>query len=258
MDFALAPRAAAAGYRVLSYDSIGSTNDEALARSREGERGPLWIAARAQSAGRGRRGTRWLSSQGNLAASLLTSVAGPLMQAATLGFVAGLALDAALSACAPALHSHLALKWPNDVLVDGKKLAGILLESERIESGHAVVVGIGVNIGSAPCDLPAASLVALGVDIDAEQVFTELSGAWLDYARIWSEGRGLPTIRSHWLARAAGVGAEITVWVGDKVLRGTFETLDEQGLLILRLPNREAMAIAAGEVYFGPLETEAR
>jgi BirA family transcriptional regulator, biotin operon repressor / biotin---[acetyl-CoA-carboxylase] ligase len=258
MDFALAPRAAAAGYRVLSFDSIGSTNDEGLARSRQGERGPLWIAARAQSAGRGRRGTRWLSPQGNLAASLLTFSARPLMCAATLGFVAGLALDAALSACAPALQSRLALKWPNDVLADGKKLAGILLESERVENGHAVVVGIGVNVVSAPCDLPAVSLGALSVDIHSEEVFTELSGAWLDYVRIWDEGRGLPAVRSHWLARAASVGTEITVRVGGKALRGTFETLDEQGRLILRLPDREAMAIAAGEVYFGPLEAEAR
>jgi BirA family transcriptional regulator, biotin operon repressor / biotin---[acetyl-CoA-carboxylase] ligase len=258
MNFALAPRAAAAGYRVLSYDRIGSTNDEALARNRQGEPGPLWIVARAQSAGRGRRSTRWWSPQGNLAVSLLTFVAGPLVQAATLGFVAGLALDAALFACAPALQSRLALKWPNDVLADGKKLAGILLESERVESGHVVVVGIGVNIASAPDDLPAISLAALGVDIHSEQVFTELSGAWLDYSRIWDEGHGLPTIRSRWLARAAGVGAEITVRVGDRVLRGTFETLDEQGRLILRVPDRGAMTIAAGEVYFGPLEAEAR
>lgn len=258
MGFALAPRAAAAGYRVVSYDSIDSTNDEALARSRQGERGPLWIAARAQSAGRGRRGAHWLSPQGNLAVSLLTFFAGPLMHAATLGFVAGLALDAALSACAPALQSRLALKWPNDVLADGKKLAGILLESERVESGHAVVVGIGVNIASAPHNLPAVSLATLGVDIHSEQVFTELSGAWLDYARVWNEWRGLPAIRSDWLARAAGLGAEITVRVGDKVLRGTFQTLDEQGRLILRLPNREIMAIAAGEVYFDPFEAEAR
>jgi BirA family biotin operon repressor/biotin-[acetyl-CoA-carboxylase] ligase len=258
MGFALAPRAAAADYRVLSYDSIGSTNDEALAHSRRGERGPLWIAAHTQSAGRGRRGTRWLSPQGNLAVSLLTFFAGPLTQAATLGFVAGLALDAALSACAPALQSRLALKWPNDVLVDGKKLAGILLESERVESGHAVVVGIGVNIASAPHDLPAISLATLGMDIHAEQVFTELSGAWLNYARIWNEGRGLAAIRSHWLARAAGVGAEITVRVGNKVLRGTFQTLDEQGRLILRVPDRGTMQIAAGDVYFDPFEAEAR
>jgi BirA family biotin operon repressor/biotin-[acetyl-CoA-carboxylase] ligase len=258
MDFTLAPRAAAAGYRVFSYDSIGSTNDEALARSRQGERGPLWIAARAQSAGRGRRGARWLSPQGNLAVSLLTFFAGPLMQAATLGFVAGLALDAALSACAPALRSRLALKWPNDVLVDGKKLAGILLDSERIESGHAVVVGIGVNIRSAPDGLSAVSLAALGVDIRREQVFTELSGAWLDYVRIWNDGRGLPTIRSRWLARAASVGAEITVRIGEKVLRGTFETLDEQGRLILRVPDRGALVIAAGEVYFDRFEAESR
>jgi BirA family transcriptional regulator, biotin operon repressor / biotin---[acetyl-CoA-carboxylase] ligase len=258
MGFALAPRAAAAGYRVLSYDSIGSTNDEALARSRQGERGPLWIAARAQSAGRGRRGTRWLSPQGNLAVSLLTFFAGPLMHAATLGFVAGLALDAALSACASALQPRLALKWPNDVLIDGKKLAGILLESERVEGGHAVVVGIGVNIASAPYDFPAISLASLGMDIHSERVFSELSGTWLDYARIWEEARGLPAILSQWLARAASVGAEISVQVGDKMLRGTFETLDEQGRLILHVPDRGAMAIAAGEVFFDSFEAEAR
>jgi len=255
MAFALGPRAAQAGYRLAGYDSIGSTNTEALQRSRAGERGPLWIAARAQTQGRGRRGRTWSSPEGNLAASLLMTVNAPLSLGATLGFVAGLALWRAIENCTSGLS--VALKWPNDVLADGRKFAGILLESESGDAPAIVVIGMGVNIVSAPHDVPfpAVSLHALGQDVGAEHVFAELSDAWVDFYAIWDNGRGIDAIRAQWLTHAAGLGREITIRTGDTTLQGIFRTLDEQGRLVLQTADGAQVPVAAGDVYFGPVAT---
>lgn len=255
MAFALGPRAAQAGYRLAGYDSIGSTNTEALQRSRTGERGPLWIAARAQTEGRGRRGRTWSSPEGNLAASLLMTINAPLSLGATLGFVAGLALWRAIENCTSGLS--VTLKWPNDVLVDGRKLAGILLESESGDAPAIVVIGMGVNIVSAPHDVPfpAVSLHALGQNVSAEHVFAELSDAWVDFYAVWDNGRGIDAIRSQWLTHAAGLGREITIRTGDTTLQGIFRTLDEQGRLVLQTSDGAQVPVAAGDVYFGPVAT---
>src|SRR5262249_16691285 len=125
----LAPGAAAAGVGLIACETVGSTNSEALAYARAGERGPLWITARAQTAGRGRRGRSWVSEPGTLFATLLLTDPAQPERAAQLSFVAALALHDAITTVAPTLAPRLALKWPNDVLCDGAKLAGILIEA---------------------------------------------------------------------------------------------------------------------------------
>jgi BirA family biotin operon repressor/biotin-[acetyl-CoA-carboxylase] ligase len=251
MAFALSERARAAGYRLLAFDEIGSTNEEALARARAGERGPLWIAAQRQTAGRGRRGRDWQTPQGNLAASCVRAFTMSPAHAATLSLVAGLAAVEAVCACAPGIE--LALKWPNDVLAGDAKLAGILLESEPCGAGFLAVAGIGINVESAPQGLPypATSLGALGRHVRPAQLFTALADAWLDYERLWDEGRGMARIRARWLDHAANIGEEITVRLGDRSLSGVFESLDEQGRLLLR-GDGGLMPISAGEVQVGP------
>jgi BirA family biotin operon repressor/biotin-[acetyl-CoA-carboxylase] ligase len=255
MAFALGPRAAQAGYQLAGYDSIGSTNTEALRRSRAGERGPLWVAARAQTEGRGRRGRAWVTQDGNLAASLLTSVSTPLSVAATLGFVAALALARAVENCTERLP--IALKWPNDVLVADRKLAGILLESETVEGQAVVVIGMGVNVVSEPHDVPfpAVSLATLGQTVSAEHVFAELSDAWVEFYALWDSGRGIETIRSQWLTQAAGLGQQISVRTGDRILQGIFRTLDEQGRLLLQTADGAQVPVTAGDVHFGSAAT---
>ena len=261
MTFALSPIAAQAGYRLRRHDSIGSTNAEALALGRGGEAGRLWIVTARQTAGRGRRGSAWASLPGNLAASLLLT--GPWLPqaAATLGFAAGLALHHALRALCPG--TAFALKWPNDLLADGAKLAGILLETETVSRDHRIVpaqdrrilaVGIGVNVAGSPEGLPylATSLAALGHAVTAEEVFEALSESWVACESLWDEGRGMAALRPRWLAAAAGVGEEIAVRLGAETLRGTFETIDDSGQLILRLPGGVVRPVAAGEVHFGP------
>jgi len=255
MAFAVGPVAAEAGYRLAVYDRVDSTNSEALRLARDGDRGPLWIAALEQTAGRGRRGREWLSQDGNLTVSLLMSGSFAPRVAATLGFVAALAVHEACSASVPG--SHLTLKWPNDLLADDAKLAGILLESEIHGDRLAVVVGIGVNVLSAPAstDRPATSLRALGHSVTLETLFARLTDAWCRHEAIWDQGRGFAAIRRLWLERAHGIGAPVSVRIGERVETGVFETLDAEGCMILRMPNGGTKSVSAGDVYFGNAAT---
>ncbi|MBU1335128.1 MAG: biotin--[acetyl-CoA-carboxylase] ligase [Alphaproteobacteria bacterium] len=267
-EFALGHKARAAGYRLRGYDSIGSTNSEALASASAGDPGGIWFAARQQTEGRGRRGRQWESPHGNLAATLLIVPEADPTLAATLGFVAGVSLSTALSAILPGGlvkigidgadglggNSRIALKWPNDVLADGAKLAGILLEASKLPDGrHAIAIGFGVNAVAAPQGLPypATSLVELGVSRTAEDVFEALSDAWVDVFGVWNDGRGIGDVLKQWRASAAGIGAPVAVNQNGEVLRGIFETIDDAGRLIVRADDNRRIAITAGDVHFG-------
>jgi BirA family transcriptional regulator, biotin operon repressor / biotin---[acetyl-CoA-carboxylase] ligase len=261
MSFALGPRAQSAGYRLAAFDQIGSTNAEAMSRARDGERGPVWFVTSEQTAGRGRRHRPWIAPRGNLASSILEVMDVSPAVAATLGFAAGLALEAGLRQISveAALRSdgsdrlRFGLKWPNDVVASGQKLAGILLEAEALQNGLAVVVGIGTNVVAAPegTPTPATSLSALGIQIGAEELFKALSDAWVEFRGIWDNGRGFAEIRSRWLQRAAGLGERIAIQTGNAILEGTFDTIDETGCLIVRTADGKRVPVAAGEVYFG-------
>lgn len=266
MGFTLAPTAASQGFRLEAHDSVGSTNALALERARAGDAGKLWVVSKKQESGRGRRGRVWATPEGNLAATLLLVTEGELRMAATLGFVAGLALADALDAVVPkgrisvaldgasAGSNRFELKWPNDVLASGAKLAGILLESTLLDGNRfAVAVGIGVNVVAHPEDLPypATSLKALGATCDAETLFLALSDAWSENARLWADGRGLTAIRQRWLERAAGLGGEVAVRIDGDVVRGVFETIDEDCRFVIRESGGRMITVAAGDVHFG-------
>ena len=251
MPFTLGPRAISAGYRLKAFDQIGSTNAEAMARARAGESAPTWFVTTEQTAGRGRRHRPWIAPRGNLASSILEvmQVAPPV--AATLGFAAGLALEAALRRLGTG--PRFQLKWPNDVLADARKLAGILLEAESVGDSLAVVVGIGTNVVASPTGTPtpATSLRALGMDVDAETLFAALSDGWAEFRGIWDNGRGFAEIRRLWLARAAGLGQAVAIKSGGADIEGTFDTIDEQGCMIVRTAAGRRVPISAGDVYFG-------
>jgi BirA family biotin operon repressor/biotin-[acetyl-CoA-carboxylase] ligase len=246
MTFTLGSRALSAGYRLSAFDSIGSTNAEALFRARQGERGPIWFVTSDQTAGRGRRHRPWIAPRGNLAASILQTLDMIPATAATLGFAAGLALAAALRrasgndamGAAEPDSAVFSLKWPNDVLAGGGKLAGILLEAEAVAgSGLAMVVGIGTNV--------------LGIAITAEDLFAVLSDSWVEFYEIWDQGRGFGEIRRLWLEQATGVGRPVAVHTGGAVIEGTFETVDDAGCMTLRTSSGDQVSISAGDVYFG-------
>jgi BirA family transcriptional regulator, biotin operon repressor / biotin---[acetyl-CoA-carboxylase] ligase len=244
----LAPGAAAAGVGLIACETVGSTNSEALAYARAGEKGPLWITARAQTAGRGRRGRNWVSEPGNLYATLLLTDPAPPERAAQLSFVAALAVHDAITALAPVLGPQLAFKWPNDVLAAGAKLAGILIEAEGTRP-LIVAVGIGINCRHHPdgTDYGATDLATMGAAVTAEALFEALSLAMVTRLREWEAG--FASIRAAWLRRAGGPGGELKVRLGARDLAGRFETLDEAGRLMLRLPDGSLEAIASGEVY---------
>ncbi|AWN47228.1 biotin--[acetyl-CoA-carboxylase] ligase [Methylobacterium terrae] len=266
MTFVLDPAATAAGYRLEVHDSLGSTSTQALERARAGEPGPLWVVTREQTGGRGRRGKGWGWIPGNHAASLLWPVPAGLApdRVATLGFVAGVAVERALRrACGPGVEGRgpdFRLKWPNDVLLDGAKLVGILLEMETLPGrGAFVTVGIGINVAGAPDGLPyaATSLAQAGCAVDAPGLFRLLSAAWVEAERLWDEGRGFPCIRQSWLSAAAGLGGTVNVQSGGRTASGTFETIDEGGRLVVRLHDGTPLAVSAGEVHFGTAATAA-
>ena len=262
MAFSLGPRAASAGYRLAAFDQIGSTNAEALSRARGGERGPIWFVTSEQTAGRGRRQRAWIAPRGNLASSVLEVIDVSPSSAATLGFAAGLALEAALHKLSieASLRSagsddmKFSLKWPNDVLAGRHKLAGILLEAEAVADNRlAVVVGIGTNVVAAPegTPTPATSLAALGVHVGAEELFATLSDSWTEFRGIWDQGRGFGEIRRLWLERAAGLGQPVAIQSGGSTTEGIFDTLDETGCMVIRTADGKRVAISAGDVYFG-------
>jgi BirA family biotin operon repressor/biotin-[acetyl-CoA-carboxylase] ligase len=260
MPFTLGPRATSAGYRLNAYDQIGSTNVEAMARARDGDRGSIWFVTSEQTAGRGRRQRAWIAPRGNLASSVLEVLRITPATAATLGFAAGLAMEAALRKVSveAALRAgpqplKYDLKWPNDVLAGGKKLVGISLDAEAVDDHLAVVVGIGTNVVAAPegTPTPAISLAALGVQVGAEELFSVLSDSWVDFLGIWDNGRGFGQIRRLWLDRAAGLGQAVAIKSAGSTIEGTFDTIDEQGCMIVRTGAGQLVPITAGDVYFG-------
>lgn len=221
-----------------------------MARARAGDPGRLWLRARSQSEGRGRLGRAWTSLPGNLHASLLLLDPAPPDTAPQLGFVAGTALIEALREITGA-GARLSLKWPNDALLDGAKLAGILLEATQLPGGaFACVAGIGVNCASHPQGLPypAADLAAFGESACAENLFAALQTGFARWFEIWRGGAGFAQIREAWLASAAGLGGPIEIANGVRRVSGRFRTIDLRGRLVLDGDAGETV-IETGDIF---------
>lgn len=242
------------GFRIKAFDSVGSTNDEAkaLARSGAGEGTLVW--ARRQEGGRGRRGRAWTSPEGNLYSSIILRPNRLPADAAQISFVAALAIAETAEAVLPD-PSGVRCKWPNDVLIHGRKLSGILLESEPTPSGLVswVVLGVGVNLRHFPeeSDYAATSLIAEGAPVLAPSALLEIYaehlavwyGRWLEF--------GFAPIRAAWLGRARGLGAPILVRLADRTISGVFVDLDSDGVLLLDPEDGgPRQRITAGDVFF--------
>ncbi len=246
-----------AGYALNRHSEIDSTNEEAKRLAASGVRGPVWIVADRQTAGRGRRGRAWTSPVGNLMCTLLLRPKCGPAEAGELSFVAGLALHDAASMLLPdEVSGTISLKWPNDLLIDSKKASGILLESESTGSAEVnwLAIGIGLNLVHFPEDTPypATSLEAEGGrSCSVESALTGLAAAFDRWYATWQQPGGFNSIREAWLKRARGIGEEITVRLSDDTLVGTFEDLSADGALQLRLATGELREIAAGDVFFG-------
>ncbi len=242
-------------YRLVALEQVDSTNEEAKRRAREGAPDKTLICAAAQSAGRGRGGRAWISPPGNLYLSLVLRPDCPARRAAELGFVAAVALGAALLDITPGLP--VAFKWPNDVLLRGRKLAGILIEADSQTAGALdwLVLGVGVNIASYPdgTAIPATSLRAEGLTgVAVDTVRDGFAGRFLEGLQDW-QSQGFGPIRERWKTRAAGIGSVITVRLPNATLRGTFVDLDADGALLLAPETNDSPVrrITAGDVFLG-------
>jgi BirA family biotin operon repressor/biotin-[acetyl-CoA-carboxylase] ligase len=241
----------ATGYRALVLGEVDSTNAEAKRRAEEGEAGGLWILARRQTAGRGRRGRAWASKPGNLMATLLLRPEVTAARSAELSFVASLAVAETFEALGA---SKCALKWPNDVLIQDAKAAGILLESSGTAGGSPdwLAVGFGLNLAWAPADTPyPATALASHIDglpPDPETVLPILARAWVRRYDTWAR-EGFAPIRAAWLERARGLGEPLVARLGTREVSGVFRDLDENGALVLETASGRRV-ISAGEVFF--------
>jgi BirA family biotin operon repressor/biotin-[acetyl-CoA-carboxylase] ligase len=245
------------GYRLVKLETTDSTNAEAMRRADAGEPGPLWIWSARQSSGRGRQGREWHSQAGNLFASLLVDVACSMRTAPQLALVAGVvAYDTIDKLMGEANHPELLLKWPNDVMLEEAKVAGMLLESaERRVSNHTmVIIGTGINIAHHPEGLtvPTTSLAAHGASVttgQALEALAELTDYWLGR---WDNGAMFGLIRRAWLERAGPTGRPLRVRIKDEPeTEGLFAGLDSEGGLRLLMSDGAERRVATGDVFFG-------
>jgi BirA family biotin operon repressor/biotin-[acetyl-CoA-carboxylase] ligase len=238
-------------FRLIAYETIGSTNDEAKRLARAGAAEGALIWGMTQTAGRGRRGRAWVSPLGNLYLSLVLRPHCPALIAAQLGFVAALGLGETLDELVPQMV-RLTYKWPNDLLVDGKKLAGILLETEMVAGDvpDFVVIGVGVNLASSPRDVgyPAISLAEVGAgDVTPGMALAGFARHFARWLVLWQK-EGFAPVRAAWLARASGLGEPVRVRLEETTLDGRFLDLDDDGALLLEAADGPRR-IAAGEIF---------
>ncbi|MDG2404869.1 MAG: biotin--[acetyl-CoA-carboxylase] ligase [Paracoccaceae bacterium] len=243
------------GYGLRILDAVDSTNAEA-ARIAAGLAGPEWILGLCQTEGRGRRGRAWLDPTGNFAASLVIFPEQTLDLIALRSFVAALALFDAFVAVT-GRTDNFALKWPNDVLLNGGKVAGVLLETISLKSGGcALVIGVGVNLVKVPDTIalekqamaPVSLFRETGMVVSPEDFLGGLAEAYARYEAQFSRF-GFAPIRRAWLASAARLGEQITARTGSQEITGRFDTIDETGHLILTTAEGR-QAIAAADIFF--------
>ncbi len=249
--------AVASPFRVTAFDRVDSTSTVARAMAEAGTAHGTVVWAREQSAGRGRLSRQWSSPPGNLYLSVVLRPAVAAARVAEMGFACALAVAETAEAFLP--HGPAArLKWPNDVLLDGAKIAGILLEGQfSAQSLAYVVAGIGINVASSP-DSPTyqtISLRALGSgEIEPGEVLKVLLTRLSVWLETWTEV-GFAPVRAVWMDRAARLGKTITVRIGNEPVEGLFDGIDDTGALLLRTAGG-IRRITAGEVAFGQAATD--
>jgi BirA family biotin operon repressor/biotin-[acetyl-CoA-carboxylase] ligase len=240
-------------YRLVQLEEIDSTNSEAKRRAEQGAEDGTLIVARRQTAGYGRQGRSWASGEGNLFLSLIVRPDCSLAEAAQFSFISAIALGEAVGSVGPALIEAI-YKWPNDVLLNGRKFAGILLESKAgpDQSLDWLVIGVGANVASFPPDtrLPATSLHFEGCapSVTADDLLQAFARHLLSWINVWLD-EGFAPVRQAWLRHAQGLKEQIEVRLPQETLSGTFTDLDADGALVLTLGDGSSRRITAGEVY---------
>lgn len=236
-----------AGCHLITFDSVGSTNEEAKKLAQSGAEAGTVVWARQQTAGRGRHGRSWASPPGNLYLSVIQRPDCRPADAPQMGFVTGVALAEALGRLC---DIPVALKWPNDLLVNGKKASGILLESAANADGRMdwVIIGTGVNVENNPSDLPeVTSLHNEGAEISVETLLSTFLERLFSRIGQWQE-HGFEPLREHWMSYALPVGTQMRVKLPDGDVLGRFSGIDARGSLLLG-SDGEARRIDMGDVF---------
>ena len=248
-----------AGYLLEWLEDTDSTNAHALRKAKAGPHEKLWIVAQRQTHGRGRRGRTWIGKPGNLFATLLLPWHGETFNLSDLSFVAAVACADMLATLVAEAGSDVdvALKWPNDVLLNGAKVGGILLETHSTGdsiNSMSVAIGIGLNVADHPTEAlnyPTTDFAAHGIQISAAKAFELLNIAFDKYLSLWQGERGFGIIKQCWLDFGPPLGQVLSVNTGRDVITGSFAGLEERGGLMLALPNGRQQTLLAGDVIVG-------
>jgi len=237
-------------FRIKHLQETMSTNEDVKIAAVSGEDEGFAVLAARQTAGKGRQGKQWISPEGNMYLSFLLRPNCPMVDVGFYAFVTALAVCDAVLEFVP--NADIQLKWPNDVLVDGKKISGILLESSPAPNGVVewLVIGAGINVKHSPstASYPTTSLAEAGKQVVSVQQVVESFLRHFDYWRQALSEKGFVAIRSAWLEKAKK--GPLGVHLADKTLFGEFEDLDENGKLILKLADGSKHSIAAGDIFF--------
>jgi len=260
------------GFGLKYVPSSPSTNQWALdfssnltpAAQRElvGQAG-IWFVTDEQTKGRGRRGRVWKSYKGNLSASVLVVLPARVEGAQILSFVAAIALAEALKKLLDENSGNIKLKWPNDVLLSGQKLAGILLEAQFLSGGlsdgssdgssggeRAIAIGMGVNVKQSPSEMPypVTAIAKYDGSISSQLLFEVLSDSWAEAFSVWDYGLGRAKVLSRWLELAFGIGKAVSVEQSGKTISGIFDDIDNDGCMLVTQTNGQKLTITAGDV----------
>lgn len=238
---------------IVELDAIDSTNAEAMRRAAQGERGPLWLTAARQTAGRGRSGRTWTSLDGNLMATLLVAPGQPAERLGELSLVTGVAVHEAVAGWSTV--PGLRLKWPNDIMLGDAKLGGILIESTSFSGATVSAIGIGLNLVAAPeiADRPTTTLSRHAAPPSRAAMLDAVSDRLMHWLRIWRTATGFETVRTAWVRAADPPGVTVTINTGQAICSGAFAGLDTDGALLLRDDDGSLRRFSFGDVTLAAL-----
>lgn len=239
-------------YHLLSFDTIDSTNEEAKRLAANGGAHGAVIWAKEQTNGKGRSGREWQSLPGNLFVTVLLQPGCDIALIPQLTYVASLAAMNTIQDLLPE-DCEISLKWPNDVLINGKKIAGILLESFMVpdDDQRWVAVGVGMNVEESPGDVlfPATSLKEEGVEIiSAKIVLSRYVHCFVEAYNQWSR-KGFTSIRRQWNSAAWSIGNQVRISLPHEEIEGVFKNIDLDGGLVIQISPTKKRVIHAGDMF---------
>lgn len=241
------------GWREAHLSEVGSTNDELLAFANAGhDADRLWLTAGQQNKGKGRRGRNWLSPVGNFHGSLYLKDPCDTAELGFLPLVCAVAVRTAIASLVEGRKHKVEIKWPNDILVNGAKISGMLVEAGHQSNHLELVIGCGINLLAHPLDTPypATNLKELGVEVSPSQMLFHLASNFDETLKIWNRGSGHAAILELWTEQARGIGEKTIVNLPDKQLEGVFEGINANGVLLLREPSGKLNEISAGDIFY--------